>query len=306
MALDAESGRVIGFPNERVNAWGIARFVDGKWVRQTFADESGAHVRDWPLEELSLEEVRARWGAGEFRVMWFVHDPANEDASKHFRALGHGKPFRLEEEPPTRVQARAAAAAPGASLFGPEFERAMALVQMGDERASRQLTATMTMAAALAGRSNGLDATTLSMILENQSRATAEAVRQALTPVTEQLSALRRELDEDEEEDDEPVSAIGEVARAAAPALLKKGKIGQALMAYAVEHPETILEIVKASPQLLEGLSKIVSGAQASPPAAPAPRPRAALRSVPDLPASAAAVTAPTSPDPAPAEVPAS
>src|SRR5688572_16190490 len=88
--------RVFGVPNPEVNAWGITKKDHGKWVRQTHADANGTHLREWPLSELTLDEVRNRWGAGAYRVQWFIHDPENEDAGQRYRGGGTGPQFELE------------------------------------------------------------------------------------------------------------------------------------------------------------------------------------------------------------------
>jgi hypothetical protein len=313
---------VVGVPNADVSAWGIQRFEGGKPVRLSSPNDVGAHVREWPLDELSLDTIRGRWGAGEYRVLWIVRDPTNEDPRKRSRSGGNGKTFALDDVPPVRVAAPAAALpVPSAGILGPDFERALLIMRMGDERAAAQLRSTLEMATALSNRGGGLDAATLSLLLDRQAQTTAQAVAQALAPVTMQLAEIRRELDaEGEDEDDDEPSAgaalAGEVARAAAPALLKKGKIGEALIAYAVENPASVVELVKASPALFEALGKAMSGASAKPAAAPPSvpptpvhaRPRAALRPVPDAPAADGLnghAPAPT-PEAAPVEVSAS
>ena len=95
----------LGNPGDRVTHWGISRVVGKKrdghgnskpvCERITHPRSDGVKIREWPIEELTLEIVRDRWGAGEYRCHWFEVDSENEDNELRRKPAGHGNYFEL-------------------------------------------------------------------------------------------------------------------------------------------------------------------------------------------------------------------
>jgi hypothetical protein len=277
--------RVFGVPNPEVNAWGITKKEHGKWVRQTHPDANGTHLREWPLSELTLEEVRDRWGAGSYRVQWFVHDPEHEEPGQRHRSGGTGPVFELEGAGVPRVTVPQAPPAPTPSAATGGFDLAVQFMRMADERVSSQLTSIATLAQAIAGGNNnrGVDATVLQLLLDKQQSQFASLVERMsaaheaqLTELRGQVASLRSEIED--EEDDDAGSAVSSVAKTAIPRV-KKGDsffdaVKMGLGNYFLEDPgraaSQAVAIASAIPGALDTLSKAVN--QAQPPPQPLPR----------------------------------
>lgn len=141
----------MGSPPPNATHWRLRRQVQGLW-QQCQAGDDEVEVIEWPLSELSLGEIRQRWGAGTFRVTWMASTPK-------CKPVGTGRPFGLKPPaapaappappapaPVVQVQPAAAAsplgplAALGAAL-PPELLTALSLLTVIDGMASRRADA---------------------------------------------------------------------------------------------------------------------------------------------------------------------
>jgi hypothetical protein len=257
----------------------------GGWERLTTGDEEGVHRREWSLSDLTPETVRERWGAGEYRVYWFIHDPANEEPGQRYRAAGTGPSVLFDEQPATRI---AAPAAPAPAAPVSAFHEAMQFMALADERAGRQLNSILSAAGAIAGRqSGGMDPQVLTLLLDNQRQSTqlllqqmAERHEASMTALRAELATLRGELEED---DDEP-APVAAAVRAAAP-LFKKGEpitdgIKAAIANYVTEHPDELWGVIKQIPAVVTKLSEMAQQQGQHGAAPPVARPRATVHAI--------------------------
>ena len=140
--LDERTVKVVGEPNEHVTHWAMSRNrKDGGWLRLDYPDGDGVRIRVWPLSELTIDEVRRRWGPGEYRAHWLQVDPEAEQGKRNISA-GHGTPFALdpiaEPEPPPPPPAAPAMPIGGGDMAA-AFQFALQLSQMTQRDADRQL-----------------------------------------------------------------------------------------------------------------------------------------------------------------------
>lgn len=297
---------VLGHPGADVNAWGMSK-KDGKdkYIRCRHPSPGGVLAQEWPLPELTLEAIASRWGHGEFRVIWLINDPENEDVSQRRRSGGSGVPFTLEAPEavavalPSPAQASAAPSSGRLPLGLEGFEGVLQLMTLFDQRSQQQVRGMVEVAQVMTGRSSGLDAQTLTLLLERQDRNTRELVQSMQTAHNEQMSAIRAQIaalqseDEEDDDDEEEEAPAVAVVRAAAP-LFKAGKpIGDGVKAaignYLAENPGVIFDVLKAAPKLVEQFSNLAAQQQQQqaqqpttvvtpPPASPQARPRAMPR----------------------------
>jgi len=140
MPLNDSDTAVLGTPGEDVTHWGIMRRTRKNWDRLDHPNADGVRLMLWPLADLSVAEVRRRWGAGEYRVFWMHVDPEAEVRQK---AAGNGIPFKLdpvEVEPPEALAPPPVpiSAASGDASAAP-LDFALRLMQMADARSEAQL-----------------------------------------------------------------------------------------------------------------------------------------------------------------------
>lgn len=76
--------------------WSCRRRSGGvwSWLRHTAGD--GVAIREWPIDELSVDALRSRWGAGEFKVQWL----GLRDGQRV--PLGHSRIVQLTPEAESR------------------------------------------------------------------------------------------------------------------------------------------------------------------------------------------------------------
>ena len=296
-----------GVPPPGTTTWMMTRrplgmHGKGGWQKCSSADESGTHVREWPLSELTPDVVRSRWGAGEYRVGWLAIDP--ETGAREGK--GSGPAVILEPEAvATPVRPTAPAAPPPPPFGNPsapmnDFERAIQVMTVLDQRANNTLTRSLEIASSLMTplmqrQGGGLDVATLQLIMQSSAQQTQALIQQmqqqheqSMTALRAELATLRRSGDDDDDDDDDDVPAT--VARAAAPLFRPGQPIGDGIKAavanYIAQHPDEIVSLLRSAPAVIGKLSEVLQStptAPITPPALhggvasapPPPRPRA-------------------------------
>lgn len=279
--VDAETLNVTGTPNERVTHWSAQRRVRGRWELLDYPDAGGVRQKLWPLEDLSVEIFRERWGHGEFRCNWVTLDPENPQTEHRRQMQGNGPAFALDPEQPTNdARDLASVVASGAPIDPLAF--AMRLVETTDRRAQDQIERLARLAglgggsaAGSAGPPAGDDATGLLRAelaeLRAEMRATEERRRledehrRQLAEKEAEIARLRRELDDDRRDE-------------APPRFDPEIPIGQQLLAaaanLAMTNPAGLGALISVAEPLLKNFLPGGGGAPSSPPPAmPAPRP---------------------------------
>ncbi len=100
---------VFGAVPVRCSSWGIKQVtLSGQWEPLSFGDGRVNH-QEWPLSELSEENVRARWGDGRYRVMWYESTPGG---GRKFMCMGRIVDFASPELAAPPAPAPAASSAP--------------------------------------------------------------------------------------------------------------------------------------------------------------------------------------------------
>jgi hypothetical protein len=156
--------------------------------------EDGVRVREWPLEQLTLEEVRARWGAGSYKAHWFRRDEENPQ----LQSGGHGPLFTLDPEVPTHVappaptlpapsQAVPIAQTGGGITADSLLTIVTSMMQISDKRAESTINAITALASRRDDRPSGPDpvvmqemASLRAELAASNARAEAERERRAL------------------------------------------------------------------------------------------------------------------------------
>lgn len=134
--LPASVTQYTGRPGPDATHWGIWKVgAGGREERLNLKGPDGVYGDVWPLEELSLEEVRNRWQGGEFRCFWLVEDPENPQPEMRRRAAGRGRTFRIAQDgapPPFQLPTAHFQTPPAAATGGTigELERIAALMGM--------------------------------------------------------------------------------------------------------------------------------------------------------------------------------
>ncbi len=215
----------IGTPNERVTHWGISRVTGYKrneknkrtplYDRMTHPRGDGVRINEWPLEECTLENIRERWGAGEYRTHWFILDPEAAEVSDRRASGGNGYLFTLdpeEEQDDTPTTAAVNVTPPGDGVTS-QLDFAMRMMALSDERAHRSIQAIMQSR----GNDGGQNAEILAKLAEMTARLDAERVqreieqrhRDELAKKDEEIRELKRAKEKAEEEaekkDDAPM-----------------------------------------------------------------------------------------------------
>lgn len=251
----------LGTPAEDVTHWGIMRVTGYTRASQGGArrpnlerldhpDAEGVRIDEWPIESLSIETVRERWGAGTFRAVFLVLDPENEEPSKRRRSAGNGPFFTLEreEEPAAAPAAPVAIPAPHGAGVSDMLQFARAIFEMSQVMAQRPAApvaapdnATAELRAELARMQARLDA-------EKAQREAEERHRAELAEKDRRIAELEREREraELEADRDEPrpmfeagtplTEQIGPIiANAVATIALKNPELAMSLAEKALE-----------------------------------------------------------------------
>ena len=115
-----------GPPPKGATRWQCHREEGGKWSAANWY-EAGANVagRSWPVGDLSVQLIGARWGAGRYRLTW--HGP-QRDTGKRLPSLGTSSIFVVDGFPvrplypnPPPVEVSASALAGPASSDNPSL-----------------------------------------------------------------------------------------------------------------------------------------------------------------------------------------
>ncbi len=269
---------IFGSVPQRATAWGIKRRTPiGQWETLSHVTPDGmAEIKEWPLAELSEARVREWWGGGTFRVMWW----GTTDMGGR-RMLAQGREFMLRA--PVQEAAPAPVAPPPGLPDG--FAQAIQLMNIIDQRATTQVTG-MAQLAALMGRGSGggLDAQTLTLLFDRQ----AVAMREAMAPVVERLSAVERRISDDDDDDDDEgaIDALASAAQTAGIGFKKGMSVGDMVKALVLQNPKEAAEVLKGIPQIVTAVAGMVTATQQQ---AQASRPRAEIRSIEAAPVPASA-----------------
>lgn len=272
-----------GVPRD-ANAWGIRKKTEvSTWTKDLEWSAPGATIalKEWPLEQLSEEEVRRRWGPGTYAVHWLKS--GSNGARGH---IAYGREVTIL--PAVAPSPASSPAAPSTSAAG--LNDALQMMQLLDQAAAERrasITAEanqtingMAQLAAVMQRNaggGGLDAATLATILRENREATVAAVREAVGT---------------EEEEEEGVAAVANVA---APFFKGKGALS-AVLNFAQSNPQVAQKAIETGLPLAVGLLQKL--AEVLIPPKPAPPPPAPV--VQQLPRAVPAPSPPAAPPPKP------
>lgn len=239
---DVASGpSVFGRIPDGTVAWGARRMPahGGAWVVCSWAAPGDTvSLREWALASLSVEEVRRRWGTGLFQIQWLGTD----DRGRR-RSLGNGRVFEILPAAPAAPEAAPAASSPAAA----GLRDALELMNLIDSTADRKIQGMAALAQAMAGSRGGLDAASLTAILDAQRAATAEAIRVAVEPLRAEVAAVRAAAeDEDDEDDGSTLGAVASAAAGAAPIMKGKGALA-AVVNLAATNPELAAKVAEVA-----------------------------------------------------------
>ncbi len=281
--LDERLTAVVGVPNDNVTHWGISRVETvrrrAEYERLTSPNEDKVRTREWPLDELTLDVVRARWGSGSFRIHWFVNTPDHEDPAQRHISGGQGLIFVLDpidEVAPEPLPAAPAGLPAGGGDLGAAFAFASQLMAMSDQRASQMLSAVSTMGRAggggdsdLAARLAGLEAR---IAADAERRTLEDAHRAELARRDEEARELRRRIEELEDDDDD----------GGGPGIFQPGQpllesIGYAILNAAAKNPDMAMKVAGPLVERVMGAQQAASAPAAHisvrPPPPPPPPP---------------------------------
>lgn len=321
--LDETTASAVGTPPERTTHWSIARIENGKPKKLDYPNSIGVRVTEWPLEELTIANVRERWGAGTFKCSWMINDPSAEEPGDKRRPNGHGPPFSLDPEAVREVRAPyaqpiPAAPPPAGDGMASAFEFATRLMDMADRRAQTQFQGLVELAGLRQSTAQPASAPS-SEIAEMRAelarmRAEAEARtarEEAERRHREQIARLERERDEARREAEEEPEEPAIVAPEGAGFIGQIGAgIASAIVEAAKKNPELVMNVIGAAAAPM--IAKMVAAQQPSEAPAtgvPAPAQVAApvVTHAPAAePATAAWPSVPMAPAPAPSAAPAS
>lgn len=284
----------------RATYWGIRRqSMGGRWeVLSWGAPGEDAEVREWPITDLSVKTIQARWGAGTYQVQWL--QPSGAGGRKH---LTYGRPavVRAAVAVPD-VVAPAPGVAP-ASPFGPEFTHAMQIMGVIKQSAASDLQNIRAMADLMGGGNRGLGGAELQLILQNQAAQTAALMKELVASAVAPLHAKLAEIEaRDDDDEDDAGGGLAAVAQAGAGLIKGKGWLGTVLN-WAQGNPDLAKEVIKGGmPIIASAATKIAEVVSAPQPRAPMPRAQAPVVVTSTAPpvAPATHVHAPAAPEPEP------
>ena len=289
---------VIGQPPEEVTHWGIARIVNGKSMRLDHPNANNVRVDRWPVAELSLDEVRARWGHGTFKVLWL--NPESDDP--HRRSGGWSAAFTLD---PEKAVATFPAPTPTMPAVAPPLAMPIAaqngvsagdllntmtqMMQMSDARSDAFLKAVLTVQGASHQRPaeenrelselRAAHAALAARIEADEKRRELEQRhRDELAKKDAEIAKLAREKEEAEREAREAERAEPPRIDPGSPIL---SQIGFGLMNAAMAKPELVGKVLEVAGPFVEKL--MGGGAVAAPPAKAPPNGVPAPRAMPEV-----------------------
>ena len=273
----------LGNPAEDVTHWGLMRVTGytrptnggarrANLERLDYPDAEGVRIDEWPLDTLSIDVVRERWGAGTFRCVFLVLDPENEEPSKRRRSAGNGPFFTLaelaEEDAPPPAPPPPAVPVPSGAGVSDMLQFARAIFEMSQVMAQRPAapvaapdTATAELRAELARMQARLDA-------EAAQREAEERHRAELAERDRRIAELEREREraELEADRDEPRPMF----EAGTPLTEQIGPIlANAVATIALKNPELAMQMAE------KALDRFKPAPPSAPPPPPAPAPAA-------------------------------
>lgn len=275
-----------GTPGDDVTHWSASRVTGSertpagrkrhKYERLTFPRPDGIHQEKWPIDELTLENFRLRWGHGTFRCHWQVQDPDNSDPAQRVRSGGNGEHFTIEPAP-AEPAPPPPPPAPAAFLANPDpmasaLTFARDLMTLSDARTNAML---QSIGARTGG--GGGDAEVLARIAGLEARIAADAERRTLEDAhraqlaakdTEIADLKRQKEDAERDAEREPAGSMfepGTPILEQLPILIANG-----VAAFATKNPEM-------AANLAASVYAKVSASKANPGAPPAPAPPLAL-----------------------------
>lgn len=314
----------IGAPGEDVSHWRISRVKGFKlnslgrrkpdYETQTHPREDGVRINEWPLEELTLETVKSRWGHGTFRVQFFIVDLSNPEALHRHRSGGFGNTFTIDEasvvgKPQATIAAPAqpapAVAVPSvASNVPPDiasiFSVFQGLMHMSDSRSTEQVRSIQALAgspssgggAEIMAKFAALEA---KMEADEKRRVIEDAHRAELAKKDAEIAELKRAAERAEEDADRdrdgPAFEAGTPILEQLPLLLING-----LMGLAKTHPDIAMSLVEKVMAKTNPTAALPAPAAA--PARPPVLPPTAVHAVPPAPPRARPVVVPEGPQP--------
>lgn len=317
--LSERDANALGTPGDTVTHWGISRVTQRegkeKLERLEYADDAGVHLREWPIGILSVDEVRARWGAGTFKCHWLIVDDKHETPAERRKSGGHGKTFSLDAELPTRVAAPPREA-PMPSIATPNGLSADSLLNvvttmmaLADKRADSMIAAVTNLAAGRMG-GNGAPsddtARLMAQVAEMKAKLEADEKRREieqkhrdeLAARDREVADLKRKLEDSEREDRAPAGPTIE------PGSPLWSQIGYGAVNAALAKPELVGALLEKVGPLATAL---FGGGNAAQPATPAPAATAAPpngvpapKAMPPVVRTAVAPKAPEGPPPPP------
>lgn len=260
-----EAGPWGAFPIETTH-WGLhRRSVAGAWEKMSWAPEGEkVDATEWPIADLTVDNVAGRWGAGTYVIHWFGLSPAGGR-----RYISKGREFHIRPETPVAAQP-----APGG---GGDFERAVVLMKSMAEvsRMFAQQAQTVVQPApaqnqAVAELSAQVASLTAQINADRERREIEERHRKELAAKEAEAAELRRRL-ERAEDDANRSDGPREIVRPGEPI---KDTIIANMVNAALADPAKTFAAIAAVPGALAALQKLLSKAQPAE-AQPAPsRPR--------------------------------
>ena len=217
---DASTVAPWGTPPKGATRWQCHRHEQGKWEPCLWY-ETGANVagRVWPLSDLSVQAIGARWGAGRYRLTWQGEAAVSRD-TKRPPSLGTSSIFTVDGFPvralyPNAPGPDAPPAAPAPlSLPGDSAGAMFQLIWNTTEKHhasvlsahvasnERAMSWLATMYGAEAQRAREHQSAMLSIAKQGHSREVSELAA-VVSSLAAQVKALAARLDDEDE--DEPV-----------------------------------------------------------------------------------------------------
>lgn len=258
--------------------------VTGEWEPMGYAAPGAtAEERQWPIAELSVEEMQRRWGPGTYQVRW-----VSPNAQGGRRVMVGAHEVRILPPP----AAAPPPAAPSGIMNGAVRE-ALDLMNVFEAMADSKLKGMASLMAlvGVGGNRGGLDAEGLRAILRDEREANARATKEAIEAM---VAPISRRLDELSVDDDEGDDGPGIGAVAAAVPRIKGGGLLATVLNWAQGNPEIAKEALKQGLPLVAGaatkIAEVMSKPATVPP--PPPRPRAIASVATPEPAAAPLTTA--------------
>lgn len=262
-----------GVPGPDVTHWGMMkRDARNKEERLTAPTLDGAHTNTWPLSELSVEEVRNRWGDGSYRTFWVIEDPDAALPEQRRRSGGRGRDCRIVGNaaaqwgtPPAMPQLPPA---PAGSMMSEVERMAMTMQIMGSMFQQFQTTApkpddkVATLMASVAEMKARLEHDTATRALEDKHRRELDEYRDKVRARDQKIERLETQIDEKDPVKVDPDDGVWDV--------LKKHIFADPKAAFG-----QFVEFLKSSSTMLQMVTQATQQAQQAQ-LNPAPAPAAA------------------------------